>query len=519
LRKRDFLPVDAFAAAIVAALMATVTPPRPAPSIPPELPALGRRALRHRDLLAGAVTSVAVAVAMFVLYEPSHVNYDAQWALLWARDAWEGFTPEYRADFAPTPHPLATLLSSLALPFGAGAPIAVIWSSLLGFGAVVYLTYRLGAELFAPAVGLIAAVVVLTRPAIERDALIGYQDLPFAALVASALLLEVRRPRRGAPVLILLALAGLLRPEAWVLAGLYWVWLWPATDRRARITNGLLVAAAPLIWAATDWLVTGDPLHSLHGTAALAEEADRRRDVEDVPYWTVRYFGFVLREPLLLGVPVGLAFAWTYARKRSLLPLAVMGAMVAVFALGPLFGLPLIRRYLDTPAVFLSLFYGLAVAGWTLLPRGRQRRAWQVIGALMLGLSLAFIPWHAAELKLVDKRVRKDGLMYRDLKRLAHKPQIRAVFERCAPLTTGDHRPIPFLRYWLGGAPGSVGTVAGGQSEMGRLLLIPRKNWTTRRVYNRKAGTVPFVKPPDGYRRIFRNRSWRVYAAPGCLPS
>ena len=48
--------------------------------------------------------------------------------------------------------------------------------------------------------------------------------------------------------------------------------------------------------------------------------------------------------------------------------------MVAVFAVGPLFGLPLIRRYIETPAVLLTVFYGLAVAGWTLLPAGRARR-------------------------------------------------------------------------------------------------------------------------------------------------
>ena len=64
-----------------------------------------------------------------------------------------------------------------------------------------------------------------------------------------------------------------------------------------------LAVSAPLIWAGTDWIVTGDPLHSLHGTAALAEEADRRRSLEDVPYWTAQYFGFALREPLLLGDP------------------------------------------------------------------------------------------------------------------------------------------------------------------------------------------------------------------------
>ncbi len=460
---------------------------------------------------------VGVAVALFLIYQPTYVNYDAQWALQWARDAWNGFTPEYTADFAPTPHPLATFLSSLALPFGGGAPMVVLWVTLLTFGSLVYLTYRLGAELFSPAVGVVAALVVLTRPAIERDALVGYQDVPFAALVVLAVLLEAQRSRRGMPVLVVLLLAGLLRPEAWVLAGLYWLWLWPSATPRRRVQTALVVAAAPLIWAGTDWLVTGDPLHSLHGTAALAEEADRRRSVDDVPFWTAQYFGFVLREPLVLGVPIGLAFAWMYARRRAWLPVAVVAAMVAVFALGPLFGLPLIRRYIETPAVLLTVFYGLAVAGWTLLPAGRSRRIWQAIGAVAVALSLAYLPWHVNELERVDRNLRIDGTMYRDLRRAAEAPVVVTAFARCAPLTSADHRPIPFLRFWLGGEPGSVGTVASNASPMGRLLLVPRRAWTTRRVYNQRAGTLPTIAPPEGYRMIYRNRSWRVLAAPGCV--
>jgi len=504
------------ATAIVPRRMATVTPRRPAPSLPPLPRSVRRIPPRRREAFVAVGVTVGVAVALFAIYTPSYVNYDAQWALLWARDAWQGFTPEYTADFAPTPHPLATLLSSLALPFGSAAPLAVLWTTLLAFGALAYLTYRVGAELFTRPVGVVAALVVLTRPAIERDTLIGYQDLPFAALVLGAVLLEAQRRRRGVPVLILLALAGLLRPEAWVLAGLYWLWLWPASDPRARVRTALLVVAAPLLWACTDLLVTGDPLHSLHGTAALAEDADRRRDVEDVPYWTARYFVFVLHAAVALGVPLGLAFAWRYARRAAMLPAAVVAVMVAVFAVGPLFGLPLIRRYLDTPAVLLTLFFGLAVAGWTMLPAGRSRRAWQAVAALTVALSLAFLPSLAGELHKVNRRTTLDGAMYRDLQRLASKPKVRAAFARCAPLTAGDHRPIPFIRYWLRGAPGSVGTVAGGQSPMGRMLLLPRRNWTTRRIYNLQDGTLPQVPVPAGYERIYRNRSWRVFAAPGC---
>src|SRR5215208_7091022 len=117
-----------------------------------------------------------------------------RFALLWAQDVANGHLPEYTADFAPTPHPLQTAFGLLALPFGGAADDVLVWAVLLSFGALVYLTYRLGAELFAPAAGVVAALVVLTRPAMERDALLAYQDVPFAALIVGAVLLEARRP-------------------------------------------------------------------------------------------------------------------------------------------------------------------------------------------------------------------------------------------------------------------------------------------------------------------------------------
>lgn len=471
----------------------------------------GAAALRAAPV---AATIVLVAALLELVYRPDHLNYDTRYALLWARDLVHGHTPEYLADFAPTPHPLLTAASALALPFGTHADGLVTGAILLCFGAVVWLVYRLGAELFSPAAGAVAALVALTRPALERDALLAYQDVPFAALILGAVLLEARRPKRGAPVLALLAVAGLLRPEAWVLAGLYWLYVWPDSSSRRRAALALLVAAAPVTWALTDWLVTGDALHSLHGTADLAEAAGRRRRVDQVPYWTAKYFGFTLREPLVLGVPIGLAFAWFHARRRAALPLAVVLAMTAVFAAGPIFGLPLIGRYVRTPSMLLALFYGLAVAGWALLPPGRARTRWLAAGVLAAALSLAFVPKQVSMLRALDHRLSSDGELYADLHAAAGAPAVRAAFGRCAPLSTADHRPIPHLRFWLGGPPGSVGTVRDGASPLGRILLVPRATALPKRLY--KENFPADVKPPPSYTRVYENRSWRVWAQPGC---
>ena len=467
-----------------------------------------------RRAAAAALTSLGLALALQLAYGPWYLNYDARYALLWARDLVEGGTPEFLADFAPTPHPLQIAFGIVASPFGEGAATLMLWAVLLCFGALVYVVYRLGTELFSQPVGIVTALVVATRPALERDAVLAYQDVPFALLILLAVLLETRRPRRGTAVLALLAVAGLLRPEAWALAGLYWLYLWRHTDMAQRARNALLVAAAPVIWAATDWLVTGDALHSLHGTADLAEAVDRRREPSQVPYWTAQYFGYVLREPVVAAMPIGLAFAWLHRRREATIPIAVVVVMTLIFAIGPFFGLPLIGRYVRTPAMLLALFYGLAVAGWMLLPEGRARTRWMIAGGVALLFSVVFLPWHARMLGSLETRLDRDGKLYEDLREVGDSRVVRGAFAACGPLTTADHRPIPFIRWWLDGDPGSVGTVANGASPVGRLFLSPRRTRVTRRTFREN---FPEARPPAGYRLLYRNDTWRVDAAPECL--
>ena len=192
-----------------------------------------------RGWLPGLLVIIGTPLILYLVYGPPYLNYDASYSLVWAQDIANGITPDYEGFIAPTPHPLQTFVSFLALPLGIGATTALAWMVMLTFGGIVWLVYLLGRDMFNPWVGALAAVVVLTRPAFDRNALATYQDIPFVMFVIWALLLEVRQPRRGWPVLVLLALAGLLRPEAWVLAGLYWLFLFPSrTLEGARVARG-----------------------------------------------------------------------------------------------------------------------------------------------------------------------------------------------------------------------------------------------------------------------------------------
>jgi hypothetical protein len=468
-----------------------------------------------RRLLAPAAAVLGIAVALRVAFDAQHLNYDARYALLWARDAARGLTPDFAAPFAPTPHPLSTAWSALALPFGQDGDALIAWGTLLAFGLLVVLAFRLGAALLSPWAGLAAALVVLTRPAFLRDALLGYQDVAFAALVTGAVLLEVRRARRGPPVLALLAVAGLLRPEAWALGGLYWLYLRPDRDRGRGLRLAPLVLAAPLAWALVDLVVTGDPLHSLHGTAELAEQVDRRRGVADAPYWTAKFFGFTLREPMVVAVPIGMAFAWRHRDRlgrEAAVVLAAVAAMTAIFLIGPVFGLPLVDRYVRTPSVLLAVFAGLALAGWA--ATGRDRRAWVALAAATAAAFAVFAPDNAERIADLRHRLERDDRIYGELRAVARDPAVRAAVRACGPLWLPDHRPLAHLRYWLDGDPGSVATTEGLDADPRlRVVLVARDTGRTRIFFR---GEAPPRIEADGLTRLTGNASWRVLAAPDC---
>src|SRR3954453_9168691 len=106
-----------------------------------------------RRALPAAGTIVGAAVLLNVVYDGWYLNFDARFALAWAHDVWHGLTPDFPAPYAPTPHPLAPAISSLALPFGDGGNQLIRWLVLLGFGACVWLPYPLRAQTFSPGGG------------------------------------------------------------------------------------------------------------------------------------------------------------------------------------------------------------------------------------------------------------------------------------------------------------------------------------------------------------------------------
>jgi hypothetical protein len=175
----------------------------------------------------GAPLAIAAgAVLLRVIGGVGFVNYDTLYALTWGGQLARGENPAYGVPAASTPHPLVELLGVVIAVLGPHA-VAEITLALgfLALSACGWVIYRLGAEWFGRGAGLLAGLIFLTRLPVLSYGVRVWVDVPYTLLVLCALLVETRRRRAGAPVLALLAVAGLLRPEAWVFSGLYWLYM------------------------------------------------------------------------------------------------------------------------------------------------------------------------------------------------------------------------------------------------------------------------------------------------------
>jgi hypothetical protein len=213
----------------------------------------------------------AFAAIVFPYVAPSG---DARFALAWGDLLASGETPDFNAPGVPVKHPLEIAITTALAPLGTKAALDIYTVlSILAFLAFLYAVFRLGRALWSPALGLLAVALLVTRPELILYGTNAYRDVPFAALVLFAAALTIESTTRNwRTALILLAVAGLIRPEAWALSILYAGWL---ERRRRRGEEGLevrpaplvaLAFAAPVLWATFDLVLTGDLLDTYRST-------------------------------------------------------------------------------------------------------------------------------------------------------------------------------------------------------------------------------------------------------------
>ena len=287
--------------------------------------------------------------------------------------------PSLRFTFT-TPKPLATLLAFVVSPITpsrAMAVVIVLAAALLVAATFTY-GYRQGGTL--PACVAVAALVAL--PAFPYAFYTEQTDVLSAALLVTAII-STRRRRMACLILL-----GLLRPQAWLLAGIAgYLQSDGRRSRRALIGAGY-AAVAPVLWLVSDTIVYGDPLASYR-----ANERINR----DVPWHSVhvaaRYFETALRANtgwwVLVAGLLGFAVAAAQRRWRPDAFLACVGVVLPATLIATWLKLPYNTRYTFLAAALLPL--GCAhLAALVPLPR---RLRWRGLGAA--AASLAILAWAA----------------------------------------------------------------------------------------------------------------------------
>ena len=494
--------------------------------------------LRAVDASTWAKLAFAVlcAVALFGYFAfPTYPTYDSFYALLWGRDLLHLHLPDFQVYRGPTEHPLAIAFGMFCSIFGQGGARLMVFGSIASFVALVAGVYRLARLCFGPVVGMFAALLMLSRFYDENLAAQGYLDLSYVALIVWAVALEVERPRRGTTVFLMLAAAGLLRPDAWVLSGVYWLWCaWPrspaagetpAIDNRRRLLYLGLALIAPVVWVCVDTVVTGNPLYSLQSTAGLAEELGRSQGLSGVVASVWTYGVRIDKLPVILGIVLGVPLAVWLAPRRVLTPLVALLVLVLVFVAEGAVGASVIDRYLMGAASVGLIFCAVAIGGWSMLERGSKlRRVWMVAAA-----ALVLYGAYAAATTLSLSSLRTTLAYHEDfhegLARALANPAVKAELKRCPLLSLPDNKLIPDAR-WILDSTGQHDIVARSEAradaDRGSPTLENRIRAGSVAVY--PLGSAVFFEaivdvgddprdqvPLPGFKRIYTSRYYAVY--------
>ncbi|HEV7753269.1 MAG TPA: hypothetical protein VGO71_17100 [Baekduia sp.] len=407
-----------------------------------------------------ALALIALAVATFVgfLVYPTYPNYDSYYSLLWGREVLHGHLPSFDEYRSPTQHPLAVAFGAALSLLGRGGDRVMVFFTEASFVVLCAGVYRLARQAFTPLVGLAAAGILCTRFDFPFLAARAYIDIPYLAFVIWAAALELARPRRGGVVWVLLACAGLLRPEAWILIGLYFLWmcsgeLGPEHARGERLRRWARYAAwaavGPVVWVVTDFVVTGHPLFSLQHTSGLAEELGRTQGLSEVPSSMKRFFFNLAKAPVLYAAIAGFVAAVWLAPRRVLMPAALWLIGTGTFVLVGIAGLSVIDRYLLVPTLMVMVFAAVALAGWTMLRRDLWiRKVWAVAAGLIVIYGVAFTATRV-NFHVFDAELQLRGTSHRSLIDLLDQPAVQAA-RRCGPVTTPNHKLVPDTRWILG---------------------------------------------------------------------
>ncbi|HEU4738502.1 MAG TPA: hypothetical protein VFS54_05390 [Solirubrobacterales bacterium] len=478
-----------------------------------------------RNWLTPAAWVAAVSGVLLLLFPVGFPNYDTIYALVWGRELAHLESPDMGAALPPTPHPLTELWGLVTTPLGDGMITLTMIGAYASLGLIGYFVYRLGQIWFDRWIGAVAAAIVLTRAPFLSNGLRAYIDLPYIALCLAALLIEAKKPRAGWPVLALLALAGLLRPEAWLFAIAYWLYLAlpeltgrkytyiegnRPVGRRELVWLGVLALAGPVLWVLFDWITAGSPTYSWTGTKETVETLERQTGPVDLVLYGPRRLGEVLQWPGMVGALGGVALGLAFLRRRSVLGVAAAALALGAFALLACGGLAILPRYTMLAAAILAIFAAVGLLGWRLLePDHPWRRRWQVFAAIVLAMFLVWLPNQWDLDSKVDTDLTNQARIERDLSDLADAGAFEPL---CGKVAVPNHRAVPRLAFNLDVKPTQIVSASEEAIPRRGYFVAPASSFVIHNfILDPNDPTDPDFPVPDGFTEVAANDSWIVY--------
>jgi hypothetical protein len=367
---------------------------------------------------------LALAVASLAL--PSVPTYDPWAWIVFGRELvvpGPGFSTVASTGWKP----LAVLFTAPLALLGSAAPS--LWLVVVRSAGLVALTlsFRLASRAGGPIAGAIAALALLAISDWLRYLSAGNIEPLVVALMLGAIELHLRGRRQGA--FLLGALAGLARPEVWLLVGVYAAYVLLSERRWWPLALG--VPGMFALWIVPDWLGSGDLLHTFH-LARISAEPSSLQGTSDPALELLRGAGAIAPAPVWIGALCGLAFGWR-TRDRTVAALAFVAAAwalptVAATALG----YPAVARYLVVPVAICCVLAGIGVVAVLRLASRARGRA--VLAAALVAVSAPFAVSRAVGLahQSADAKARDQKLSA--LWRAVDRAQRRAPVARMHPV-------------------------------------------------------------------------------------
>ncbi len=485
------------------------------------------RSTRTPTVLGDVVGILGMSVVVRLVYGAGNLGSDAAHGLTRGALLFRGEHPEYApamaglpqqiAGTAPTPHPLSYVASGAASVLGKDAGYTVVVGlSFLAFGALLWGLFRLGAEVFSWPAGALAAVVVGSSYLVADRGAGGGVDVWFAAAVVWALVAAARKPLRGRAVLVLLGLAGLLRPDAWLFAGAYGLYLLASSSDGRRVETIALVVAPPLLWLGFDAAITGDPFYSLTHTQSAAEVLDRPTGLGRVPHAVADSVREMLRLPVAVAAALGAAIAIWSRRPRVHPLLAVIVIGTGAFAALGVVGLPLNERYLFDVTALAAILAGYFAFGWVDGAHGRVRVAWAAAAALLLVAVAVRAPTRIDEIRNERADLGARARVANDLRAAVREPAAAAALRACSAVEVFDVRPVPYLAYLLGRPVRDLSFFRRSKPSPRAVLLVPERFVTETFPKDPAVVADGGYTAPQQYRKVSGNRTWSFYAPSAC---